>query len=237
MTHRWQVFWLIEAALFMILCYQIVTNPPVLVGVVFGAVALVIGTHVRFGKTFWLTVGTICVVISVFVNPTVWIMLFMAACAGMHLFTGRGNANSRPWARKQFLAVTTKEPQAKAGTHHKRPWFGDTTIGQTQFEWDDINMTVAAGDTIIDLGNTYLPKGDNAVVIRKGFGKTRVLVPVGIGVAIEHSAVIGTLSVNGEEIPLKNETMSYYSDDYDTATRRIHILTNVLVGDVEVLAV
>ncbi|WP_461213222.1 cell wall-active antibiotics response protein LiaF [Lacticaseibacillus sp. GG6-2] len=237
MTHRWQLFWLIEAALFMILCYQIVTNPPVLVGVVLGVLALVIGAHVKHGKTFWLTIGLISVVISVFVNPMVWIMLFMAACATMHLLSGRGNSNFGPWAKKQFFAVTTKEPQAKAGMRHTRPWFGDTAIGQTQYEWDDINMTVAAGDTIIDLGNTYLPKGENVIVIRKGFGKTRVLIPVGVGVAIEHSAVIGNLSVNGEEIQMKNETMQYYSDDYDTASRRVHLLTNVLVGDVEVLAV
>ena len=237
MTHRWQVFGLIEAALFMILCYQIVTNPPVLVGVVLGALALVIGAHVRHGKTFWLTIGLISVVISVFVNPMVWIMLFLAACAAMRLFSGQTGSSISPWAKKQFIAVTTKEPHAKAGFKHARPWFGDTVIGQTQYEWDDINMTVAAGDTIIDLGNTYLPKGDNVIVIRKGVGKTRVLVPVGIGIAIEHSAVIGTLSVNGEEVQMKNETRRYYSDDYDAASRRIHLLTNVLVGDVEVLAV
>ena len=235
MTHRWQLFWLVEAALFMILCYQIVTNPPVLVGVVLGTLALVIGVHVRRGKTFWLTIGLISVVISVFVNPMIWIMLFLATCAVMHLLSARGN--NSPWTRKQFLAVMTRTPKEKSGLRHQRPWFGDTTIGQSQYEWDDINLTVAAGDTIIDLGNTYLPKGDNVIVIRKGLGKTRILVPVGVGIAIDHAAVIGTLSVNGDEIQMKNESLRYYSDDYDTASRRVRLLTNVLVGDVEVLAV
>lgn len=236
MTRRWQLFWLLEAGLFMILCFQIASNPPVLVGVVSGVVALVIGSHVRHFKTFWLTAGAILVTVALFVNPMVWIILFLAACATLHVFAGR-NSTLGPWAQKHFLAVTTKEPTAKAGQQHKRPWFGDTHIGATQFEWDDINMTVMAGDTIIDLGNTYLPKGDNVVVVRKGFGKTRVLVPVGVGVAIEHSALVGELAVNGQPVALKNETFSYYSDDYDAAARRIHILTNVLVGDLEVLAV
>jgi predicted membrane protein len=226
----------VEVALLLLLCYQIVTSPPLLVGVVSGVLALVLGAHVHFWKTFWLTLGSLLIVISVFVNPTVWIMLFLAVLAGMHLFTGR-TSSFGPWARKHFIAVTTREPCDKAGQQHKQTWFGDTAIGQTQFEWDDINMIVAAGDTIIDLGNTILPKGDNTIVIRKGFGKTRVLIPVGVGIAIDHAALIGALSVNGQEVPLKNEQVTYYSDDYDVATRRIHLLTNVLVGDVEVLAV
>nr|WP_164508459.1 cell wall-active antibiotics response protein LiaF [Lacticaseibacillus baoqingensis] len=225
-----------EAALLLLLCYQIVTSPPLLVGVVSGVLALILGAHVHFWKTLWLTFGSLLIVISVFVNPTVWIMLFLAVLAGMHLFTGK-SSRVGPWARKHFIAVTTREPGKKAGQQHHQPWFGDSTVGQTQFEWDDINMIVAAGDTIIDLGNTLLPKGDNTVVIRKGLGKTRVLVPVGVGIAIDHAAVIGTLSVNGQELPLRNEHITYYSDEYDTATRRIHLLTNVVVGDVEVLAV
>lgn len=236
MSRRWQLFWLTEAAMFFVLCFQIVSNPPVLVGVVFGVVALVIGAKVHRFQTFWLTVGGISVVVSVFVNPMIWIMLFLAACASLKLFTSQ-NSSLGPWARKHFMAVTTRQPQPKAGMTHSHPWFGDTNIGQTQFEWDDINMTVAAGDTIIDLGNTLLPKGENVVVIRKGFGKTRILVPVGVGIAIDHSAMIGTLSVDGKEVPMKNETRKYFSEDYDDASHHIHILTNVLVGDVEVLAV
>ncbi|WP_125703011.1 cell wall-active antibiotics response protein LiaF [Lacticaseibacillus daqingensis] len=237
MKRRWQIFWLIELVLLLLLGYQTVSNPTSLIEVLFGAGALLLGVKGRFWHTFWLTIGTVLLVVAVFINPIVWVMLFVALLGLLSLFSGRQHDRIVPWAKKQYVAVRTKEPSAKAGTRRRHTWIGDEAIGTSVYEWDDINMTVAAGDTIIDLGNTLLPQGDSTVVIRKGFGKTRVLVPVGVGVLVDHSAVFGELTLDGVELALHNEAVKHFSPDYDTATRRVHIITNVIVGDLEVLSV
>ncbi len=107
----------------------------------------------------------------------------------------------------------------------------------TFFEWDDINFAVAAGDTIIDLGSTILPKNDNHIVIRKGFGKTRILVPVGTGVYLDHSAMLGSVTIDNQHYNLKNESIQLYSTNYDEESRHLKIITNVMIGDLEVILV
>lgn len=235
MSRRWQVFWLVELALLFGLGFEIVTNPPIFLTLLLGLLAVWLGTRVHHGREVWLTAGTIAVIVAVFINPIVWVMLFLGAVAVLKYANGAHGFG--PWAKKQFVAVATTEPTPKAGKSIRHPWVGEAHIGTQLFEWDDINLTVAAGDTIIDLGNTILPKGDNHVVIRKGCGKTRILVPVGVGVMVSHSGAFGTLTMANHELPVHMETVTQYSDDYDTATRRVHILTNVAFGDVEVLAV
>ncbi|MFD1393642.1 cell wall-active antibiotics response protein LiaF [Lacticaseibacillus jixianensis] len=236
MKRRWQLFWILEIALTMVLGYQIVTNPGSWISMLSGLLALLIGVKGHFWRTFWLTLGAILVAVGLFINPTVWIILFVGLVGALLALSGKHGARL-PWQQKHYMAVHVAAATAKAGTRQRHPWFGDETIGKDTYEWDDINLIVAAGDTIIDLGNTLLPQGDSTIVIRKGLGKTRVLVPVGVGVMVDHSALAGTLSVDGKESGLHNQTVRQYSDDYDTASRRLHILTNVLVGDLEVLSV
>lgn len=235
MRLRWKIFWLVELILFVLLGYQIVTNPPALVGLVTGILAICLALHVRHGRTFWLTFGITLAAITIFINPPVWVMLFLAVVGAFHAFSGLSRFG--PWSRKQFVSVTTQAPQDKGGRTTRHPWLGDEHIGAEVFEWDNINLAVAAGDTIIDLGNTFLPKGDNVIVIRKGFGKTRVLVPVGVGVMVSYSAGLGSLVIDGTKHKAHAETIEQFSPDYDTAVRRIHIMTNVIVGDVEVVPV
>ncbi|MFD1439987.1 cell wall-active antibiotics response protein LiaF [Lacticaseibacillus hegangensis] len=236
MKRRWQLFWIIEIALTMVLGYQIVTNPASWIGVASGLIALVIGIKGHFWRTFWLLLGGVLLAVGIFINPMIWVILFVGLVGALFGLSGK-HGRRLPWQQKHYAAVHVVAPTTKGGTTTRHPWFGDETIGSSTYEWDDINITVAAGDTIIDLGNTLLPQGDATIVVRKGIGKTRILVPVGVGVMVDHSALAGTLSVDGAECGLHNQTVRQYSDDYDTAKRRVHILTNVLIGDLEVLSV
>lgn len=235
------IFLLIEALLLLWFGYQLVTTPPAIIGLIIGIGLLVWNSKRKKDRPIMLIVGIVMISISVMINPAIWIMLAIAV-----LFIGVGGAmgdphnnlaRAMPWMHKQFYTVNTVEPMEKGGTRTRRPWFGDFTIGQAPFEWDDINLCVAAGDTIIDLGNTLLPERDNVVVVRKGFGKTRILVPIGVGVSINHSALYGQLHFNQTELTVHNETITQYSEGYADAPRRIRLVTSTLIGDVEVLTI
>lgn len=127
-----------------------------------------------------------------------------------------------------------EDAKTKRQTHQ---WFGDTTIGEQLYTWDDINLSVIAGDTIIDLGNTLLPaKRENVILLRKSFGRTRILVPVGTKVRINHSALIGKLKLDENQYKLHNETINLTLNDQEDS-RELRIITNVLIGDLEVIYV
>jgi predicted membrane protein len=82
-----------------------------------------------------------------------------------------------------------------------------------------------------------LPKEDSIVIVRKGFGRTRILVPYGIGILFEHATLYGKVDFDEDTQVLRNETIKMYSEDYDESPRRLKIVTNTLVGDVEVIRV
>ena len=54
---------------------------------------------------------------------------------------------------------------------------------------------------------------------------------------LEHSAMIGEASFEQEHFQLKNESIKLYSKDYDEAARKLKIVTNTLLGDLEVIRV
>ena len=65
-----------------------------------------------------------------------------------------------------MVETAAKEPKMANGLN--AAGFANERIGNNIYEWDDINIDLISGDTIIDLGNTLLPKEDNIIIIRKG---------------------------------------------------------------------
>ena len=99
------------------------------------------------------------------------------------------------------------DPNRAIKTHNnerkRQQLFGNQRIGNDVYEWDDINIAVISGDTIIDLGNTLLPKDDNIVIVRKGIGRTRILVPLGVAIRLEHATLVGNVLFEEEQFSLK----------------------------------
>lgn len=244
MKSSWKFFIVVEALLFLLTAYQLIQNPGAIAIVLFALVNLVYAlkrevktSFNQFQMIVSVAVIILCLLIS---SPVIWIMMVFAVIfiglkgvevSGVALF------DSVPWSKKHMVMVETAESDPKNGRRFKRPWIGNQRIGSNVYEWDDINFTIISGDTIIDLGNTLLPKTDNVIMIRKGFGRTRVLVPVGIGIVLEHSTLLGNVIFEENFFRVKNESLKIYSDDYDGNSRRLKIVTSTLMGDVEVIRI
>lgn len=252
MPFIWRVFFVIEAIIFGTFIWQMITIPANLVFIIVGILLLIwANKRRRQDKTgAWTTlltmIGCVAVTVPLVINFSLWLMIIVAVVFLALNHSRMGQFSSRNmnqlfdnafWRKKSFVPVQTTEPTAKKATVKRHSWFGHQTIGSNIFEWDDINFAVAAGDTIIDLGSTILPKNNNHIVIRKGFGKTRILVPVGTGVYLDHSAMLGSVTIDNQHYNLKNESIQLYSTNYDEESRHLKIITNVMIGDLEVILV
>ena len=236
-----KLFMLIEGLLGLAVLFQLVQDTDLLLVLVFGLIFIKFGNGKGERRQVLGLVGWFMVGMSILSTFSVWLMLILFI-----LFIGINGKGiwsdlrmdtvvDVPWEEKAFRTVKTKEPGLRSGFRKRQKWIGNTSIGTDVYEWDDVNLTVFMGDTIIDLGNTLLPKEENIILIRKGFGKTRVIVPLGIGVAVHHSSIKGQLLFNEDEIGLTNETVKLYSQGYDEANRKIKIVSNSLLGDLEVI--
>ncbi|MHC5229759.1 cell wall-active antibiotics response protein LiaF [Enterococcus sp. LJL99] len=243
MKNPWRFFIVIEAVLFVLALWQIVHSPGLAVLLVLGIILTSYAAKKAPRKNFnnfLMVVGIIFILIGLLNSPAIWVMLLFAilfiGLKGVEI-AGVDFTQRAPWRKKQMIIVETTNTEPKNGRRFKRPWFANERIGTNVYEWDDININLLSGDTIIDLGNTLLPKDDNIIIIRKGFGKTRILIPLGVAVVLEHSTFYGNVIFEDEKYQLKNETLKLFSNDFDTNNRRLKIITNSLVGDVEVIRV
>lgn len=235
-------FIVIELLIGLFAVYQIVSTPEILMPLLIGAFLIY---HVlkkkrrRTGfKNFELVLGITLILIVLLSNSALWIMLIIAivyiGLTGIEI-SGVNITKHSFWHKKQMVMVHTTESAPHSGQKEKQQWFGNQRIGNDIYEWDDININLVAGDTIIDLGNTILPKENNVAIVRKGFGRTRILVPAGVGIELQHSSFYGDVIMEDVHVSLKNETVRLYSDDYDEHPRKLKLLTNSIVGDVEVI--
>lgn len=245
MRSHWKFFLTVEALLVVWFFYQLTTNLFVALLAISGVIVLVTTSQSKKeNKVPSYLVGVFLLAFAVLSTSAFWVIVLFT-----FLFIGikdngafMNNVNEKlfkkaPWNEKNIIVVETAEQTVKNGKRKKQDWLGHQTIGQSIFEWDDINLLVLMGDTIVDLGNTFLPKSESYIVIRKGFGKTRILVPSGIGIMIEHSTIKGKILFEAEELSLVNESVKIYSKDYDNHTRKLKIITSVGVGDLEVIAI
>lgn len=135
-----------------------------------------------------------------------------------------------------FIFVDFEKVEGTPVKITKNKWLGeDTNTADSIYSWEDINFSKIVGNTIIDLGNTILPKEQNIILIRKGIGNTKILIPEGIAVSIDVSMLMGKVTIKQEELTLKNETFKWQTDKYSENERKIKIVSNVLVGEFEVI--
>lgn len=243
MNNPWRFFIVVESLLFIFALWQIIHNPGLAVLMVLGILSVVYAmkkVHRTNFNNFQLVLGIILILIGVMNSPAFWLMLVIGVLfiglKGVEI-AGVDITQRAPWRKKQMIMVETANVEPKGGRRFKRPWFANERIGSNVYEWDDINIDIISGDTIVDLGNTLLPKDDSIIIIRKGFGRTRILVPLGVAVTLEHSTFYGSVNFEEEKYHLKNESLKIYSNDFDSNNRRLKIITNTLVGDVEVIRV
>lgn len=243
MRRSWKFFVIIEVLLVMAFLGQIFTDSETLFGIVISVMIFIL--ELRKKKRSFLHqilfIGSIVVMTMYLLSlPSFWLFLtftiIFLLLKGVEI-SGEVLFKDSPWNKKRIIIIETTESTAKAGKKIRNPWFDNERIGTNIYEWDDLNITALAGDTIIDLGNTILPKEDNVIMIRKGFGRTRILVPFGIGIMLDHSTFKGNVIFEGQTYELKNETLNLYSEDYDSSPRKLKIATSTLFGDVEVIRI
>ena len=241
MNSSWRFFIVVEALLLLFAIWQIVNNFGLLLLVAFGSLNIYLSSRKspRSGfQNFQLVLGGLVIFFSLVNSPALWAMIVFAilfiGLKGVEI-SGIDLTKNAFWRKKQIIMVQTEQLKSHNNERKKQQLFGNQRIGNDVYEWDDINIAMLSGDTIIDLGNTLLPKDDNIIIVRKGIGRTRILVPLGIAVSLEHATLIGNVQFEEEPFSLRNESIKIYSNDFDENPRRLKIITNTIIGDIEVI--
>lgn len=237
-----KILLIIEAILFVWLIQQLTSNVFLLILLFMGLFLLM--RKNKMGNSFQnksSRVGLFFILFSLLATQAVWAMIFVAAAFlfvplfRKDPFIFKHSTKKPPWKEKEYFSADVLERKTKTLQRKKNVWIGSDHFGRNEFEWEDLNFVKFMGETVIDLGNTILPNKENVIVIRKGFGNTKILVPPEVGVAVSYTSLIGKCTIEEEEIPVRNEQIKYVEASFDTKPRKLHIILNVLVGEIEVV--
>lgn len=242
LNKRWLIT--ILGILGLLMIYEIFNNSFSLFMLMIGIISLFLNSRVpREQSNNLFVVGVVAIVVALFSSR----IIFAFLAIGLLVLIGENPeifqiikdvfSNERNLKRENsFIMVDfekTTEPTKKISQNR---WFGEDSESEDDiYSWEDINFTKLIGNTIFDLGNTILPKDNNIILIRKGIGKTKIIVPEGIAISLNISMLIGKVRIGNEEIDLKNETFHWYTDNYQENNRKIKLVSNVLIGEVEVV--
>lgn len=117
----------------------------------------------------------------------------------------------------------------------RNKWFGSQETPDHDFEWQDINIQTGAGDTIIDLSRTILPKKESVIFIRHLAGRVRILVPYGVETALHYSVVLGKVDFfDHHEVQLIHDTRIFQTEGYEQADQKVKIMISAFAGSLEV---
>ncbi len=139
----------------------------------------------------------------------------------------------KPLFKETF--TQTKAPLLMKRSVVQSEWFGTKRTPEDVYEWNDINIQGVFGDSVIDMGNTVLPKGTSVVSIRNILGNIEILVPYDVEISVHHSILAGSIEIF-EEIEPKaiNQSLYYQTPGYETAVQKVKIVTSMWIGDLEV---
>lgn len=183
---------------------------------------------------FWF--GIAFFTISVF-NMMTFKFLLLAIL--VHLILEYSKSKKKP-AVIQPVVKQDEQEDRQEPLLEKKPLF-DTSLFKDKktpehvYEWNDINIQSAIGDTVVDLSYTVLPKGETVIFIQNFIGNVQVLIPYDIEVSVNHSSIAGTSAVfQYEGDKMFNQSVQYQTTGYEKAEQKVKIFTSIFVGDLEV---
>lgn len=186
--------------------------------------------HVR-GNVF-LFVGIITFFFFLF-SSAAFVLVICACLAflGYQLLQGHG--------KPKVVQVKTKEESGEKTIYRTQPYIKNMMVGNLRmidcvYELEDINIQYGLGDVEIDLTTAMIPEGETVIVIRGVVGNIRLYVPYDIELSLNHSVLVGKVSLPGHEESGLNRNVILMTEQYKEAPRRIKIISSLLVGDTEV---
>ena len=146
----------------------------------------------------------------------------------------RASAKAMKVEIKEKGIIDEEKQIYRTETYLKNMFVGNVRMMDHIYELEDINVQYGACDVEIDLTTAMIPEGETVIVIRGVVGNIRLYVPYDIELSLNHSVIVGRVLLPGHEETGFNRNVTFRTEQYKEAPRRIKIISSLVVGDTEV---
>ncbi|MEW5923728.1 MAG: cell wall-active antibiotics response protein LiaF [Candidatus Zixiibacteriota bacterium] len=112
--------------------------------------------------------------------------------------------------------------------------FGDIRVDLKDHEIDGFSTSTTFGDNTISLSGARLKSGINRLMVSGVFGDIVIIVPANMEVFAYGSTTFGDVTILGKTESGISNHLQNQTDDYDSATSKVHISAGTTFGDVKI---
>jgi|GEM_PF-588481 len=225
-------------------CLDIILGHFNLFSILFSIILILMGQRQRkkgkaLSGNMYLTIGIIFLIGAFLISLAFYFVLAaIAIYYGYHLFSSTADPEkiNVEIAPDVFDDPSTFEKKAfvKVEPFFKNMFVGKLRNIEAAYELDDINIQYGLGDIHIDLTYIMIPEGETVILIRGLAGNVILYIPYDVELSLHVSILAGKTNIFDEKKNIFNLTQKYQTADYQSATRKVKIITSVVVGDIEV---
>ena len=113
----------------------------------------------------------------------------------------------------------------------------DRDFSSDNWEVQSMSIKTGVGDLYFDFSKAYIPDQESTIELKGYVADISMKIPDNIPVKIFSKVSIGEVQVGQENRSGFNNTIRYQTDDYDEATRKLNIIMNYQIGDINVVFV
>ncbi|WP_027963858.1 cell wall-active antibiotics response protein LiaF [Halalkalibacillus halophilus] len=113
----------------------------------------------------------------------------------------------------------------------------DLNLSSENWEVQPMDLWTGIGDVNIDFSKGFIPNKETAITLRGYVADIMMKIPESVAVKIYTKVNIGDVEVFGEERSGFHNEVSYQSENYKEATRKLNIYASYKVGNIIVLSV
>lgn len=191
-----------------------------------------------------LLFGAFLSLLAIFITHSIWLLILAIVLIWIlfqtedgHEFVYSGDRWIHPFQGEMtYHDVVVRRQSQQRTLMTRKPlnmWLKEQQ-GDSYYD-QDINLVFLGGNTILDFANSFMADGEHTVVIRRIYGRTRIILPKDVALKINVSVVSGRVDFEQQSYQLQAENFQWLSPQYSTASRRINLIASLVFGDIEVI--
>jgi len=120
-------------------------------------------------------------------------------------------------------------------SNKRRLWIGEAVYGiGGAWQLDDLQIWHGIGESTLNLSTAIIPEREVIIELTGLIGEVTVIVPQDLAIKINVDVDVGEVTVFNHNQTGTSRFISYMSEDYDQATRKVNLLVALKVGEVTV---
>lgn len=184
-----------------------------------GTTLIVIGVLFLFDQWGWLDIGDLWPLIIIGAGAY---LIIKSRTTGTHRVHGHSTSMG-----DQSVATDSQ-------TVNYSNTFGDIKVKITTKKFEGGNIHTSFGTVRVDLEEMDIESGERILHLETTFGEIKIVPPRNVSFSVEASNTAGDIKIFEDKRSGWRQDVSYKSDDYDSATKKLRIVTSQVFGDMKI---